>query len=124
MKKIENEKDVQFLVDTFYGKVLKDDTIAFLFTEIAAINIEKHLPKIYGFWKTVLLGTMEYTGNTMGVHWSLHQKHPLKHEYFDRWIHLWEESVTENFEGEKAEEAVSRARNILELMRFKMTEQQ
>ena len=120
MKNIENKEDVKFLVESFYRKVLKDETIGFIFTKVAKIDLEKHLPRLYGFWNSVLLGTNEYMGNTMGVHWTLHEKNALTDEHFDKWMELWTDTVNENFEGEKAEEAINRAKNILELMRFKL----
>ena len=52
-----------FLVDEFYKKVLKDEVIGYLFTEVVELSWDKHIPVMYDFWETVLLGNMKYKGN-------------------------------------------------------------
>ncbi len=44
MKDIQDPKDIQYLVDSFYKKVLQDDVIGYIFTEVVAISWEKHIP--------------------------------------------------------------------------------
>ena len=46
---IRNRKDIELLVDTFYDKIKTDAVIGFLFTEIAQVNWETHLPRMYDF---------------------------------------------------------------------------
>ncbi|WP_367274609.1 group III truncated hemoglobin [uncultured Lutibacter sp.] len=50
MKDINNREDIELLVNKFYEKVKVDETIGYIFNEIANINWDKHLPKMYDFW--------------------------------------------------------------------------
>lgn len=113
---IQSEFDVQTLVDNFYKQVLADPTIGFIFIDVASIEWEKHMPIMYSFWNTMLLGTASYSGNPMEKHIALNSKVPLTKNHFDRWLVLWEKTVNENFKGEKANEAIARAKNIAALM--------
>lgn len=49
-------EDIELLVNTFYDKIKKDDTIGYFFTEIANVDWPTHLPKMYDFWESILLG--------------------------------------------------------------------
>ena len=71
---------------------------------------------MYDFWETVLLGKIRYKGNPIPVHIALSKKEELKPEHFLRWIWLWETTVRTNFSGEKADEAVKRAKLMGELI--------
>ncbi len=117
---IESVEDIQKLVDIFYLKIQKDEVISYYFNEIAAVNWEKHLPKMYSFWQTLLFPPGPWRGNVMDPHFKLNKESQFQHQHFERWLHLWEDCVQENFEGEKANEAISKAKNIALLMEFKM----
>ena len=54
MKDIETIEDIKKLVDNFYDKVAKDEVIGHFFTEIAKVDWDIHLPKMYRFWETFL----------------------------------------------------------------------
>lgn len=60
---IRNREDIKLIVDAFYEKVKKDDEIAFFFSEIIAVEWEKHLPIMYDFWENVLFHVGIYQGN-------------------------------------------------------------
>jgi hemoglobin len=121
-KDITQKEDIQLLVDSFYEKVLKDETIGYIFTDVAKLNVPEHMPIMYDFWSSVLLGTTAYKRNPMDKHFALNEKEPLKKEHFDRWLELWFETVDELFTGEIAKEAKNRASTIGRLMLFKMEE--
>ncbi|MCK5470329.1 MAG: group III truncated hemoglobin, partial [Cyclobacteriaceae bacterium] len=70
---IESRKDIELLVDTFYEKVLKDETIGYIFSEIANIDLAKHMPLMYDFWETTLFHKANYKGNPMKVHVDLNE---------------------------------------------------
>ncbi len=123
MHDIESEADVKKLVDSFYRKVIVDPVIGFIFTEVVTITWEEHMPVMYAFWSTTLLGSSVYTGNPMLKHLELDKKIKLRKEHFDRWLLLWDETVTANFEGKIAAEAIQRARNIASLMQHKINQQ-
>ncbi len=71
MKDIQERKDIELLVDEFYKKVLKDDVIGHFFTEVVQLDWEKHIPIMYDFWETTLLGNIKYKGNPMVKHIEL-----------------------------------------------------
>ena len=54
---IRNRKDIEKLVNTFYDKVKTDDVIGYLFNDVAKVNWENHLPKMYNFWENILFFT-------------------------------------------------------------------
>ena len=59
---ITTSADIDHLVTEFYVHVLADPIIGFLFTEIAKVDLPKHLPKISAFWQQQLLGKLVYRG--------------------------------------------------------------
>jgi hemoglobin len=120
MKEIQTREDIVLLVDTFYKQVLEDELIGFFFSKIAALDLQKHMPTMYDFWESALLGNMVYQGNPMVKHLSLNQKSALKAEHFERWLELWEKTLTENFTGKKADDALLRAKQISGLIQFKI----
>lgn len=123
MKDIENRKDVEFLVDEFYKQVVKDERIGLFFTNVVALDFEKHMPVMYDFWETTLLGNMVYKGNPMSKHLELNKKEPITSKHFERWLQLWEETLTAHFMGPIAQDALKRAQQIAGLMLFKIQQQ-
>lgn len=117
---ISTETDIKLLVDRFYEKVMTDADIGFIFTEIIGFSWDTHIPIMYSFWNSVLLGKQSYTGNPMHKHIEMDKKIRLEKEHFDAWLHLWELTIQENFEGPTAAEAISRAKNIAALMQVKI----
>lgn len=120
MKKLETREDIELLVNSFYAKVVKDETIAFFFNDIAKVNWDKHLPKMYSFWETILFGQMSYKGNPMAVHFPINQMEAMEKKHFDKWLELWKNTIEENFIGENADMAIYKSENIAKLMVYKM----
>lgn len=120
MRKLETREDIEFLVDRFYEKVGSDETIGFFFNDVAKVDWSHHLPKMYAFWETLLLGKISYKGNPMAVHFPINSQVPMEKAHFAHWIKLWTQTVEENFVGEMAELAVYKATNIANLMGHKM----
>ncbi|HMR42362.1 MAG TPA: group III truncated hemoglobin [Saprospiraceae bacterium] len=120
MREIRSREDIEFLVDTFYKKVLDDEVIGYIFTEVAKLDWDSHMPVMYDFWETMLLGNMLYKGNPMLKHIALDQKEKLTAQHFDRWIQLWRETLENHFTGEKATEAIQRAEMMRQLMQYKI----
>ena len=114
--------DVKKLIDAFYRKVIVDPVIGFIFTDVISLNWEVHIPVMYSFWNSILLGSNSYAGNPMLKHIELNQKVSITKDHFNRWLELWETTVNENFSGKKAIEAISRAKNIAALMEHKIRE--
>ena len=119
MKDIENRGDLELLVDTFYGKVKGDPVIGYLFEEVAGIDWEKHLPKMYDFWETTLFHKAGYKGNPMKVHMDLNEKEPLQKAHFDHWLTLFNETVDELFAGTQAEIIKQKGLSIATVMQIK-----
>jgi hemoglobin len=113
---ITTTEDIKTLVDSFYEKVNLDSLLAPVFNDFAKVDWEKHLPVMYKFWGSLLLGTMDYKGQPFPKHLIL----PIKAEHFKRWIEVFIKTVNENFQGQKAEEAKQRARNIAMVFQHKM----
>ncbi len=120
MNDIQQRADIEILVDSFYKQVVEDKIIGYFFNDIVALNQDTHIPVMYDFWETVLLGKIRYKGNPIPVHIALSKKEELKPEHFLRWIWLWETTVRTNFSGEKADEAVKRAKLMGELIMIKV----
>ncbi len=120
MNDIQNRKDVELLIDNFYKRVIVDDVIGFIFTDVVQLDWETHIPVMYDFWETTLLGEMKYRGNPMLKHIELNKKEPLRADYFERWLSLWESTVRESYSGAVAEKAIQRANQIAELMKYKI----
>ena len=119
-RKIENSADIKHLVDTFYEKVIVDESIGFIFTDIIQLDWEVHMPIMYSFWESVLLSKPSYSGNPVLRHIKLNQKTPLTEAYFDKWLELWFSTLDENFEGDIASSAKEKATMMKELMLYKI----
>lgn len=120
MPDITKRADIEQLVDTFYEHVIKDDIIGEFFNEVMKLDWKVHIPIMYDFWETILLDHIVYKGNPILKHIQLNQKKALQSKHFERWLELWEKTVQTNFEGPKSEEAISRAKQIAALMKFKV----
>ncbi len=120
MRDIETEQDVKLFLDAFYEKVKVDDTIAYLFNEVANLDWDAHMPKIYAFWEGILLGKVGFRGDVMGMHIRLDQKEKITTQHFDRWIMLFTETVNQLYKGDKADEAINRARMIRSTIEFNL----
>lgn len=118
MKDIENIEDIKILVDKFYEKVNLDPLLAPIFNERAKVDWVSHLPKMYKFWGSLLLDTNEYRGQPFDKH-AMHSEH-IHAEHFARWIQLFSETLDENFLGEKAKLAKTRAESIGAIFQYKL----
>jgi hemoglobin len=100
---ISTQSDVDHLVRSFYGKVLKDELLSPYF---AGIDLEHHLPRMVAFWSLILIDQEGYKGNVFDRHSHL----DIDNRHFDRWVELFTQTVDEYFIGEKAELAKQRAK--------------
>ena len=89
MSDIETRADVERLVRAFYGRALTDPIIGWIFTDIAKLDLEAHVPEIASFWETILLGAQSYRGGAFRPHAELHMKVRLRSGHFERWLVLW-----------------------------------
>ncbi|MFM6926458.1 MAG: group III truncated hemoglobin [Ferruginibacter sp.] len=117
---ITSTKDIEQLVDSFYAKVRADELIGYIFTDIARVNWDKHLPVMYHFFENLLFYTGSYTGNPMELHQHISRLFPLTAAHFERWEQLFTQTVDELFAGEKASLAKQRAKSISAVMQLKI----
>lgn len=117
---ITDRNDVVLLIDTFYGKVRENKTLGYIFNEVARVDWPNHLPKMYSFWSSLLLGEQSYSGNPMIKHIELSKITTMTQTEFTEWMSLFTATVDELFSGNKAEEAKTRAGNIAALMLHKI----
>lgn len=71
---------------------------------------------MYNFWSSILLGDGSYLGNPFQKHVGL----TISAAHFDRWLELFTGTVRGNFEGARADEAVTRANSIAMLFRHRL----
>lgn len=53
-KDISTPQDVKTLVDAFYNDVKSDPVIGYIFTDVAKVDWDEHLPRMYKFWEFAL----------------------------------------------------------------------
>lgn len=109
---IEDRSDIADLVETFYRRAFEDDLLGPIFTDVAHLDLDRHLPIMCDFWETVLFRAGLYQRNAFGVHVALNAKTSLGSEHFERWLQIWVTNVDDRFAGEKAERAKTQAGRI------------
>ena len=113
---IQSEADIKLLVDTFYQKVNEDALLNPIFNGFAHVDWGRHLPIMYDFWSSILLGSSRYHGRPFPKHMPL----PIDATHFQRWLELFEATLDELFAGPKAEEAKVRALNIATMFEYRL----
>ncbi|HHH49808.1 MAG TPA: group III truncated hemoglobin [Saprospiraceae bacterium] len=116
---IKNRADIDLLIRTFYNKLLADEKISYLFTEVAKIDLVPHLDIISSFWEGILFQTGNYHRNAMAPHLVLHRKSPLTRAHFKIWLHHLYDALDELFAGKNADIVKMRAKAIAEIMQMK-----
>lgn len=112
MKDIETKEDIAFIMEMFYSKLLIDDEIGYIFTDVAQLNLEHHLPLLTDFWNNALFHTGGYKKNVVQVHKDLNDKETLSPQHFKKWLLLLSETVDQHFKGAVAEKMKLRANQV------------
>lgn len=115
-KDIQNIEDIRLLVDTFYGKVQKDDLIGPIFNGIIKDGWPEHLEKLYRFWQTILLDEHTYYGSPFAPHAQL----PIGEKHFTQWVYLFHETLDTYFEGERADKARKQSEQMASIFQSKI----
>jgi hemoglobin len=110
---ITSYEDCLMLIRKFYDKLVIDDSIAHFFVDL---DLDEHIPRVADFWAFLLIDKPGYNNNMMSAHARL----DLKEKDFERWLALFQLTIDELFEGDKAEMAKQRANLIAWTMRSKM----
>ena len=111
-KEIISLDDIKKLVDTFYGKVRKDELIGPVFNERIQDRWPQHLAKMYTFWQTVLLGEHTYFGSPFPPHATL----PVSHQHFEKWLERFKQPLDRLFTCPVAYVAQWRAGQMEEML--------
>ena len=119
-KDIETRSDLLLLMQEFYKKLLADNSINYLFTDVAKIDLPNHLPVLVDFWDSILFQSDTYHKNAMQPHMALHQKSPLDKHHFETWLRYFKETVNELFAGDNAFIIKERATSIATVMQIKI----
>ena len=109
---LDSRERIEAFVDAFYGKVLVDPVLAPIFLDVAAIELDVHLPHIKDYWCKLLLRESGYRRHTMNIHRQLHARRELSAADFERWLGLFTETVDENYRGSQAQRAKLVAESI------------
>lgn len=112
-KNIESQEDVTLLVHTFYAKVRENKLLGPVFNNVIK-DWTSHLKLLVSFWESNLFFERKYFGNPMHAHIEVDKKVKgiINELYFETWLTLWNETIDELFEGETAEIAKNRAKNM------------
>jgi hemoglobin len=116
MRDIETEVDVRTLVDEFYGAVREDALLNPIFTDVAQVDWEHHLPKMYAFWNGLIFGKVGYAGQPFAAHVQL----PVERKHFMRWLTLFHATVDRLFAGPGAQRAKDAAASIAHTFAMRM----
>ena len=120
MKDILNKADLNLLVDKFYQKLLSDNSISYIFTDVVKIKLEEHLPILVIFWSQAIFDTGGYFNNLTQIHLDISEKEYLTPELFGIWIAHFNASVDENFIGANAEKIKTQALSLATVMQIKI----
>jgi len=102
---LETRADVERLVRAFYSRALTDPIIGWIFTDVAQLDLEGHVPQITAFWETILLDAKTYEASAFLPHAALHERVGLRPGHFERWLALWYQTLDEHFAGPRSEMA-------------------
>ena len=98
-----DRSDIEKLVNFFYDTVLQDEKLGPIFDEVARVNWETHLPKMYSFWETVLFRSGGYKGDPIAAHAKFVDKADMGRGQFDHWLTLFKTTIDDLFSGENAD---------------------
>jgi hemoglobin len=115
-KDISNIEDIKLLVETFYGKIRRDEMLADIFNNKIEDRWPQHMEKMVRFWQTVLLEEHTYHGSPFLPHAGL----PVEKAHFNQWLTTFYETVDTLFEGEKATRAKWQGQRMAEMFHSKI----
>ena len=118
-KDIKNRNDIELLINTFYERIKAEKNLSYIFNEVAHINWNKHLPHMYDFFENILFYTGKYEGNPYSIHHQLSKNTSIDRKHFNKWIKLFNATVDELFEGEKASLLKQKTLSIANIMQKK-----
>jgi hemoglobin len=124
MNDIQNQDDLYIVVDAFYKKLLADEAISYIFTDVVKIKLEEHLPILVSFWSQSILGTGGYYNNLTQIHLDVNAKSYLSKELFEIWLNHFENAIDENYKGINCERMKNQAHNLSTIMQIKIAKEE
>ena len=121
MKDIETREDILLIMRKFYDKLLADDSINFFFTKVTSVDqhLEAHFDILATFWEQSLFLKGGYFSNMFSIHKDVHDKHAFTKEHFETWLHHFNSTIDEYFEGKYAEQMKTQALSMATIMQIK-----
>ena len=120
MKDIETRGDIELFMRSFYEAMLNDPAISYVFTDVAKIDLEAHLPHLTDFWEQTLLRKGTYRKNVLQIHLDLNDKERLTNEHFEVWLNHFTTTVDKLFRGKNTERIKTIALSVASVMKIKM----
>lgn len=120
MKDILNTDDLYLLVEDFYQKLLFDNSISYIFTDVVKIKLAEHLPILVTFWSQAIFNTGGYFKNLTQIHLDISEKEFLTPELFTIWLKHFNAAVDENFSGINSEKIKTQALSLATVMQIKI----
>jgi hemoglobin len=108
------DEDLTEILTSFYATLEDDPLLASYF---APVDMREHIPRIVGFWSTLLFGTKRYSDNAFAPHLRLEG---LTGPHFARWVATLEKTIDERFEGPYAERMKEIAHRIAYSMQLRL----
>ena len=102
-----DEPMIEQVVRSFYARIRADALLGPVF-EDRILEWEPHLQRMFAFWSSVALMSGRYHGRPM----EKHERLPIDHRHFNRWIAVFEETVGELCPPAAADTFVTLARRI------------
>ena len=121
---VQTRADIDVLRRRFYAQAFADELLSPIFTHVARLDLEHHLPLIGDLWETILLGTGSYSRHghkPLQIHAALHDVSPLAPQHFERWLAPFGAGVDESFQGPNAQFLKTRAAAIASRMQGYMS---
>jgi hemoglobin len=90
-----DDAELRALLWTFYAAVMQDGLLAPVFHAqlgpFPGAGWPVHIARLAGFWRAVTGGPSHYRGQPAAAHRNL----GIGPEHFDRWLELWQDTLTQ-----------------------------
>lgn len=111
-KAITSHEDIEDIVARFYATMLQDPIVGYIFTDVAKIDLQQHLPIIADFWSSIVFKQKQYSNNVLAKHLELNQTIALTPGHFTRWLYLFNRAIDEQYIGSNAQLMKDRAESV------------
>ncbi|NRA42264.1 MAG: group III truncated hemoglobin [Pseudomonadales bacterium] len=108
---LDSAQHIQQFVESFYEKILSDQSLEPIFSKVAKVDLNKHLPIICSYWEKLLLGASDYRRHTMNIHRAVDVQQAFTEANFVAWLAHFKATAAE-FSGPKTDRAVVIASTI------------